>query len=168
MHRSRMPFWCLFVCCLFVSAMPANAQPYPYGAPPPDPYGGGQPQSYGEFVIFNNGNIDAVQNGPSRRTRFSIDQPFFISFIQNYHYFNYGRPPGYIAIVSRDGTRYGPWQALGEPGQGGVPNAYWNCYPNITLPPGRYIVEDSDPATWSQNAASDFRGITMIKGRPLN
>lgn len=165
-------------CCLLFSAAAADAQRYPYGAPPPppgpydgppsDPYDGpGHHRRHREQVIFNNGNIDAVQNGPSRRTRFSIDRPTFISFIQNYHYYNYGHGPGAISLRGLDGTRYGPWPAEGEQGQGGVPNAYWNCYPNITLPPGTYVIEDSDPGTWSQNAGSEFRGISMVRGRPV-
>jgi len=126
----------------------------------------GPPQEQ-EYVIFNNSNINGVQNGPANPTFFTIDQPSTIVYIQNYHYFNYGRPPGYISLRSSDGTRYGPWRTVGESGQGGVPNAYWNCYPNVTLPPGTYIVEDSDPSTWSHNAASGFQGFSIIRGQTM-
>ena len=178
MHWKRfLTVSCLVVCCLAFSAMTASGQRYggpppgPYDAPPPPgPYGGPPPPpppgQYGEQVLFNNGNIDAVQNGPSKRTGFTLDMAYTITFIQNYHYFNYGRPPGFIALRGADGRRYGPWPAVGEMGQGGVPNAYWNCYPNITIPPGAYLIEDSDPSTWSQNAASDYRGISQIRGQP--
>ena len=174
LYQKRILICCALL-CLFSFPMQANGQPYPYGGQPrgpygdqpPGPYGGRPPHPHREQVIFNNGNIDGVQNGPSRRTKFFIDRPYHITFIQNYHYYNNGNPPGYIALVSSNGTRFGPWPAVGNEGQGGVPKAYWNCYPNVTIPPGAYVVEDSDPATWSQNAASEFRGISLVKGKPV-
>ena len=155
---------CLATACLLVAVNQARSWTLPGSAAEVKPAQYGPPPQV--YEIFNNGNIDAVQNGPSRPTVFSIDTPYTITHIQNYHYFNNGRPPGYISLRSRDGTRYGPWPTMGEPGQGGVPNAYWNCYPNITIPPGTYRVEDSDPATWSMNAASDYRGFAIIRGMP--
>lgn len=126
----------------------------------------GQGMPGGEQIIFNNGNIYAVENGPSKPTVFRIDTPYTITFLQNYHYFNNGALPGSIALIGVDGRRYGPWLATGQPGQGGVSDAYWNCYPNILLPAGTYTIEDSDPSTWSQNASSDNRGFSLVKGTP--
>jgi len=150
----------LLLCGLFApttsAAWDGRVELAQYGPPPAQ-----------EYVLFNNSNIDGVQNGPANPTFFTIDQPSTIVYIQNYHYFNYGRPPGYISLRSSDGTRYGPWRAVGESGQGGVPNAYWNCYPNVTLPPGTYIVEDSDPSTWSHNAASGFQGFSIIRAQTM-
>lgn len=119
-----------------------------------------------ELVIFNNGNIYAVENGPSQPTTFTINTPHTITFIQNYHYFNNGHPAGSIAIRGSDNSRYGPWPTTGAVGQGGVPNAYWNCSPNVEIPAGTYTIEDSDPATWSQNAGSGNRGFSLVKGIP--
>jgi len=164
MHTTRYPtIFFLTMLCLLLGVSQAFPQRNFGYAPEPTQYAPPPPQ---EYVIFNNGNIDAVQNGPSSPTVFSIDRPYTIIHIQNYHYFNYGNPPGSISLRGSDGTRYGPWSTVGEPGQGGVANASWNCYPNVTIGPGTYMVEDSDPATWSQNAASGYRGISSIKARP--
>lgn len=152
--------FCLLLSGLFASdaaaAWGSTIQLAQYGPPPPQ-----------DYVIFNNSNIDAVQNGPVNPTVFSIDRPYTIVYIQNYHYYNYGRPPGYISLRGADGSRYGPWTTYGEQGQGRVQNAYWNCYPNVTIPPGTYVVEDSDPSTWSHNAASGYQGFSIIRAQPV-
>ena len=120
----------------------------------------------GEREIFNNGNIYGVQNGPANPTRFTVNQPYIITYLHDYHYFNRGTPPGRIALRHDDGTIYGPWQTTGRPGQGNVPNAYWEAYPNEAIKPGSYMVIDSDPKTWSCNAQSGNCGFTTVKGYP--
>ena len=72
--------------------------------------------------------------------------------------------PGTIALRDASGRVYGPWQATGSPGQGGVANAMWTARPMATLPAGRYTVIDSDPSTWSQNSATHGAGITRVEG----
>jgi hypothetical protein len=119
----------------------------------------------GDREIFNNGNIGGVQSGPSAPTTFTLEQSTFVSFLSNYHYFNNGVLPGTIALRHDDGTTYGPWQASGRLGQGGVANANWDVRPSVVLKPGTYTVIDSHPATWSHNSQSGFRGFTMLHGR---
>jgi hypothetical protein len=120
-------------------------------------------------VIFDNGNIGGVYNNPTKATVFTINQPHVITLIQNYHWNNAkGSTPGTIAVKSQSGKMYGPWQAKGSPGQGGVPNAYWTVYPNITLPAGTYTVIDSTPSTWAQNSGSNGAGFTRIEGYPVS
>ena len=120
-------------------------------------------------LIFEVGNIGAVGNGPSKATRFTLTAPHVITLIRNYHWNGArGAAPGTIALKARDGAGYGPWQASGSPGQGGVPNAYWSVYPNVTLPAGTYTVIDSDPATWSHNAESGNRGFVRVEGYPAD
>ncbi|MCX8031665.1 MAG: hypothetical protein N3A59_08840, partial [Thermodesulfovibrionales bacterium] len=120
-------------------------------------------------VIFNNGNIGGVYNNPTRPTTFTLNQPHVITLIQNYHWNNAkGSMPGTIALRDQTGKTYGPWQAKGSPGQGGVPNAYWTVYPNITLPAGTYTVIDSEPSTWAQNSGSNGAGHTKIEGYPVS
>lgn len=116
-------------------------------------------------IIFNNGNIDAVYNSPSKPTVLSITAPHVITSIQNYHW-NHGRgaTPGTISLKSHTGQVYGPWNAKGSSGQGGAPNVYWTVYPNITIPAGTYTIVDSDLATWSQNSGSHGAGFTRIEG----
>lgn len=117
-------------------------------------------------VLFSNNNIDAVQNGPTQQTVMRFSSPVMISKITTYHWNNARGTAeiGTIALRSETGQLYGPWQAEGEPGQGGVPNVYWVAYPNVSLPAGAYAVIDSDPTTWAQNAASGGVGMTWAEG----
>ncbi len=117
-----------------------------------------------EYVIYTNHNIAAVQSGPTRKTTFTIQVPHVITNIQNYHYFNNGILPGTIALLSEDGVLYGPWQAVGSSGQGGVANAYWDVFPEVSIPAGTYTIIDSDTATWSQNSSSNNKGLTIVRG----
>jgi hypothetical protein len=117
-------------------------------------------------VIYDNGNISGVYNSPTHPTRFTTNKSYTITLIQNYHW-NNSRGNSYtgtIALKGDNGKLYGSWQTSGSPGQGGVPNAYWKCYPNITIPAGTYTVIDSDPSTWSQNSQSNGAGHTRIEG----
>lgn len=117
--------------------------------------------------IYDNGNIGGVMNAPTRPTTFSLGQPHVITKITNYHW-NSGRGAalGTIALRDQGGRTYGPWPTTGRPGQGGVPNAYWDAAPNVTLPPGTYTVVDSDPSTWAQNGESQGSGHTRVEGYP--
>lgn len=118
-------------------------------------------------VIFNNGNIGGVANGPTQATAFTINQAHFIATIENYHW-NYGRGAGAgtIALRHSNGKLYGPWPVTTSGGQGGAPNVGWSCSPNMVIPAGTYTVVDSDPATWSHNSESAARGFSKITGYP--
>ncbi len=115
--------------------------------------------------IFDNGNIEAVQNQPKQPTSFVVSEPIRLVSIKTYHW-NAGRgaAPGTIAVRSSAGQSFGPWQAAGQAGQGGVPNAYWVATPNIDLGPGEYTVIDSDPSTWAQNDTSGGSGFAAAEG----
>ncbi|MFA6308899.1 MAG: hypothetical protein WC677_04045 [Clostridia bacterium] len=117
-----------------------------------------------EKEIFYNGNGAGVQSNPTSQTKFTIDKAYYITFIMDYHYFNNGVLPGTIALKHSDGTIYGPWQAIGRTGQGGVNNAYWDATPNVQIKAGTYTVVDSNPTTWSQNSQSNNCGMTQVKG----
>lgn len=41
-------------------------------------------------------------------------------------------------------------------------NAAWDAAVNITVPPGKYTVIDTDNATWAQNPTSGGRGFARI------
>ncbi len=125
------------------------------------------PSKQGE-IFFENGNIWAVDNNPTAPTIFTINQSYMITKITTYHW-NYarGKTPGTIALKDANGKIYGPWQAIGSEGQGGVKDAYWNVTPNIVLPPGTYTVIDSDPGTWAQNFESNGEGFVIIYGYPV-
>lgn len=118
-----------------------------------------------EVVIFNNGNIYTVYNQPQVSTRFRLGEAMVITTIQDYHWNNgRGARPGTISLRDGAGRTYGPWNALGSPGQGGVSNAYWTVSPNIKLGIGEYTIVDSDPSTWAQNSGSGRAGMTLVKG----
>ena len=110
------------------------------------------------------GNIDTVNNGPTRPSTFTLGEARVLTLLQTYHWNNArGATPGTIGLRDASGQVFGPWQASGAPGQGGVPNAYWNTQPNVRLSPGTYTVIDSDPATWAQNARSGGAGHIRIE-----
>lgn len=116
-------------------------------------------------VLFDNGNIGGVSNGPTQATVFSLQQKATVTKITTYHW-NGGRgaAPGTIGLRNQSGQTYGPWSASGSPGQGGVQNANWHVYPNITLPAGTYTVVVSQPSTWAHNEQSQGRGFARIEG----
>lgn len=119
--------------------------------------------------LFNNGNLGGVANSPTQPTVFTLNQAHMITQIQNYHWNNgRGARPGTVALRDGNGRLYGPWTVIPSAGQGGAPNVYWTCSPNVVIPAGTYTVVDSDPATWSQNGQSGGRGFSLIKGYPVS
>jgi len=118
--------------------------------------------------MFNIGNIYAVFNG-GKEPVVELKKNYYVTSIINYHWNDAkGKEPGTISLKDENGKIYGPWVAITNPGQGGVPNAYWIVSPNINLLAGKYTVIDSDPATWSQNEQSGGQGMTWAKGIPEN
>ncbi len=121
----------------------------------------------GSKVISDNWNKASVGNNPSCKPSFAIYESQIITYIDTYHW-NDGKGAsagGKISLKRDDGTIYGPWIVETKPGQGGVPNAWWIVHPNEVIPPGRYTVEDSDVATWSQNQGSNGCGFSKIEGK---
>lgn len=119
----------------------------------------------GEQLIWAITNDYKVFNGAGVPSRFMIRWYHRISRIVTYHW-NDGKgvEPGWIALRADDGTMFGPWKAAGQEGSGGVPNAYWVVTPDVAIPGGIYTVIDSDPLTWSQNEATEGRGMTWGYG----
>jgi len=118
-----------------------------------------------ESVIFYNGNIGGVSSG-GRSPRFSIDRPVWITNMFTYHY-GYRGVPGNIRIVNATGAEIGIWHAQGRSGSP-QPSFYWEVTPEVVLQPGTYLVETSNPGSWSQNAGSGGNGMLEIKGIYLN
>ena len=141
------------------------------GSPKPSPSTpAGKPASSSKAstrpaVLFDNGNINATLDTPTRATVFTISSPCKITAISDYHW-NSGRgvEPGTIRLVQQGGKVFGPWKASGLHGQGGASNVTWIVKPDETLPPGTYTVIDSSPATWSQNPASQGCGFSKVEG----
>jgi hypothetical protein len=120
-----------------------------------------------ETQVLNNGNIYGVGNGPTSETRFVVNGPWVLTYVQTYHWNNArGAAPGAIGVYNDSGQRFGGWRASGSPGQGGVPNAYWEVRPNVVLPAGTYTIVVSSPETWSHNSQSGGCGFAVVKGYP--
>lgn len=113
---------------------------------------------------FNGGG---VANNPTAPTVLTLGRTSIVTKVQTYHWNNgRGTPaPGTIQLIGPDGRVYGPWRATGLPGSGGVPNAFWDANPGVSLAAGRYTVVDSDKLTWSKNAQSGNAGFTLVMGR---
>jgi len=121
-----------------------------------------------EVRIFAQDVCGGVDNNPPNPTVFTIDQPRTITKIGTYHW-NSGQGTqtlGTIGLQDQNGKIYGPWRASGQPGQGGVPNAYWiaTLITGLDLPAGTYKVVDSDPSTWAYNSESGNSGVVSVVG----
>jgi hypothetical protein len=121
----------------------------------------------GEERIFAQSACSGVSNDPPNPTTFAIDGEKTITKIGTYHWNDAtGESPGTIGLKDQQGNIYGPWQATGEAGQGGVPDAYWIVHlsPGVNLPAGTYTIIDSDPSTWSYTYESGECGIAAVIG----
>ena len=114
-------------------------------------------------AVFSNYNSASVGNQPTSPTVFSLATKRTIYSIQDYHWNSArGKTPGTIGLKHEDGRMFGPWEAKGDPGQGGVPNAYWTISPNVEVPAGTYTIVDSDPASWAQNGGTKGIGMSQV------
>jgi hypothetical protein len=122
----------------------------------------------GAADLFNNWNKDAVSNGPTAATVFTIAAPAHVTELATYHW-NGGHglpasPAVTITLKGAGGADFGPFTAVGSAGQGGVPNVNWTATVSFDLPAGTYTIVDSQPATWSQNAKSGGSGFAAVRG----
>ena len=109
------------------------------------------------FEVWSTGVAD---NGATVPTTFEIDQAWKVTQILTYHWNDgQGKAPGTVGLRAADGAIYGPWQAVGVPGNGGLPNAAWYVTPNVVIPPGAYTVLDSDPGSWAYNSETGGAGM---------
>jgi hypothetical protein len=115
-------------------------------------------------LVVENMNTGGVNNGATSEPEFTFSTSVEIVSLYDYHWNNgMGDTPGTIAIQNVDTNElYGPFTTHGLPGQGGVPNAYWQTEPGITIPSGTYRVKDSNPSTWSQNSQTGGAGMSQI------
>ncbi len=114
--------------------------------------------------IFKITSIHSAHNGATTPTTFTISETWLITEIRTYHWNDgQGVTPGLLGLMDENSI-LGPWDAIGEPGSGGVPNAYWVATPNIVIGPGTYRVLDSDVDTWSQNDDTAGRGMAWVYG----
>jgi len=122
----------------------------------------------GAADLCNTTNVGGVQNNPpNRRAPCRLTQTAQITELVTYHWNNgRGSAPGSIRIFEPStGRQYGPFRAVGTPGQGGARDVNWVANVNVTLPPGDYEILDSDDATWSWNAQSQGNGFAIVRGQ---
>jgi hypothetical protein len=135
---------------------------------PADAAPGGEAQLRADAVeLFTNWNTGGVESGAKSPT-VVLDADTRVATIVTYH-FNYGTgaTPGTVSLKdAASGKIYGPWKCVGSEAQGGVANGVWTATPDAELPAGRYVVIDSDPASWSQNAESGGLGFASVSGTP--
>ncbi len=142
------------------TATPTNA---PTRTPTATPRAATAPAAEEEF--FKVLSTGVAHNGATKPTTFSINESWLVTYILTYHWNDArGATPGTIGLRASNGTTYGPWQATGQPGQGGVANAAWVVRPNIVIPPDTYTVLDSDPSTWAQNEETGGAGMSWGSG----
>ena len=117
---------------------------------------------------WGNWNTDNVINGPPPALpSFSLDKSVSVIYMDSYHW-NDGKgtdSPGTISLIADDGTVYGPISMEGKVASG-APNAIWYVELNpgdLVLPPGSYMVRDSNSDTWAGNSKSDGAGFFGIK-----
>ena len=111
--------------------------------------------------LFKIGNDYGVMNGPTRESVFVLDEPTYVTRFTDYHWNNgRGAAAGTISVRASTGQVFGPWPTTL------VNGVYWQTSPNTWLPAGRYVVIDSDVATWSQNGGTDGAGMSWAEGVP--
>jgi hypothetical protein len=112
-------------------------------------------------------NGDRVTPGVSAASQFTIvSGSVTVLSLTTYHYVapNGLAAAGEIGLERSDGEKFGPWQATGYPGVGGVANASWVVTLDMVLGPGTYKVTDSDPSSWSSNAGTEGVGMFWLIG----
>jgi hypothetical protein len=125
-----------------------------------------------QTTLFSNWNGYAVTNGGTQPSFSTDGQPYCLISISTYHWNGgNGEAPGQIGLLSEE-NRLGPWPASGSVGSPseaypeGVPDAAWTVTPGSSSQPviinGTYVCDDSDPASWSQDATSGGQGFCKV------
>ena len=121
------------------------------------------PEPYEILSIFNELLSFPAVDGPPEPSTFTLDDSHIIKRMETFHF---PPPPevGYIGLRAEDGSEFGPWDAIGKPGPGDMPDVFWEVKPEVLLPPGTYQVTVSHPHTWSFNEESGNRGFVTVEG----
>ena len=115
-------------------------------------------------LVFDNWNGGAVVNGGSPPTFNTNGRTYCLASIATLHWnARNGKVPGTIGLVTSTGPA-GPWPAIGTAGDGGAANVNWIALatgPTVIIS-GSFTCIDSDPATWSNDRASDGDGFCRV------
>jgi hypothetical protein len=121
--------------------------------------------------LYTNSNALAAWPGADEQAMFTIKSgSVHMTRLTTYHYVE---PKGVssvgsIGLIGPDNEVYGPWQATGVDGQGGIKNASWVVNVDVILPAGLYWVTDSDWTTWSSNMDTAGAGMFWVYGYPVS
>ena len=119
-----------------------------------------------EVVLFDTDNTERVNplgTPPPQPAEFSIEQPYCITYIWNFHFNDgAGETPGTISLLRRsDGKVFGPWEVTAADLE-----TNWEVKLNTWITPGTYTIIDNKNNTWSWNDTSGRRGMSKVKGSP--
>jgi hypothetical protein len=126
------------------------------------------------FELYHNDNILEVQNGGVSPTFSTDGRTVCLVRLVTYHWNgSAGQAPGKIGLLfnKRQVGFVDGWPATGSAGQApNTQNASWTAVPDpqVIVLNGTYTVVDSDPATWSQNTASNGFGFVHVFVRPAS
>jgi hypothetical protein len=156
-HRTLAAAGAAVSCAVIAAAMVAGLQLEARTGLAPHPAGAVSGQQPAGSLAFDNFNTYVVSDDPTAATTFGLTTTFVVERIRTYHW-NSGRGTlaGVIFIVGSDGRIRGQWPGQGRTGQ-----------PGVILGPGVCTIRDSDPATWSHNAASGHAGFAQVSGHPF-
>jgi len=126
-----------------------------------------------QSLLFDNWNGDPVAGGGTPPSFGTAGKAYCVVSISTYHWNDgSGAGPGTIALEAGAGAALGPWKASGSSGQNAAPNVNWTATPGSAAKPvvidGTYTCRGSDPASWSQNAASGGHGFCKVTVEPAS
>jgi hypothetical protein len=119
--------------------------------------------------LYSNSDPGPTQVGATAPSTFTVKSGSVrVTSLTTYHYVEPNGVPstGSVGFTGPNGKVYGPWQATGSDGQGGIKNAMWAATIDVVLTSGTYTVTDSDPSTWSSNGGTGGAGMFWIAGYP--
>ena len=120
-------------------------------------------------IVYDTSNVGGVSNSPTKDAVFTLTEPMTIDAIWDYHWncgsFSIDYSEQTISIVNNSsGAEVYTGNILTGSGSGRN-NVNWYVFPDIVLAPGEYRIDDSHPASWSQNSGSGGVGFVKILGR---
>ena len=143
------------------------------GSPSSKTHGSANYTCHGTQVrVFDNINAQAVSNGGTPPSFNTEGKAYCLMYIQTYHW-NKGKGsrPGTVGLVRVSGPAALPKYIASLPAQASssqsVPNVNWGTSVPITkrvILDGTYSCADSDPSTWSSDAASGGAGFCIVYG----
>lgn len=105
-------------------------------------------------LVFTSTNRETPKyKNPQSPTRFTLASETVITRVITDHYNlkNGTTSAGNITISDKGGNKIGTWHCRGMAGHDGTVNGKWVAEPVVTLKPGVYFIQDSEPVTWSKN-----------------